>query len=119
LCFVSSRPDEPDQLVCLYDVAGSVQGRRMADGRLLIHAGLSVIVRAADYTGYALANAVASALDGVRRQDVEMPDGTAHHVQSVYRTSTVVALGEEAGKRRQLWSFSARVAFQDSEPSLG
>ena len=123
LCFVGSMPDEPDKLVALYDEAGLYFGRRQRDGRSLGHPGVKIIVRTPDYSGYAFMKTLAAGLDTVVKSTVSVPisdvQNEDHYLQSVYRTSLIISLGEEKHKRRQLWSLHARVAFQDSETFSG
>lgn len=119
LCYVSSMPDDPDQVVALYDTAGIFWGKNQRK-QSRVHPGIKILARSLDYaSGYALVNLIATTLDSFTTGNVVTSDQVSHAVQSIFRVSPIIALGEEVGKKRQLWSLNARVAFQDSEPNLG
>ena len=118
VCLVDGMADEFDQAVFIQDQVGLDFGRRQR-GKTERHPGIKIIIRALDHqTGFSLANAVANALDSSTMMTVSV-NGVSHYVQSIYKTSTIIRLGEEVGKRRQLWSINARIVFQDREPALG
>jgi hypothetical protein len=118
VCYVSSMPDDVDQVVCLYNTMGRLFGR-LQEGKTKVHPGIKVEVRALDPgTGYDLISCISNALDKIQTQTVTV-DEIDHYIQSVYRTSPIVELGEEVGKKRQLFTLNARMAFQALEPSLG
>lgn len=123
VCFVRSMPNDYDQAVCVYDTAGIYWGRSQPTGQSWVHPGFRVLIRSLDLNGegYGLANAIARGLDMIPvRSDVTTPDGAVHRVQSIYRISPVIGLGEEVGEKRQLWSITGRVAMRDSEqPPMG
>lgn len=118
VCFTRSMPDDYDQAVCIFNTTGPIFGRRQRDGKQLMHPGVNVFVRTLDDTGYDLAVTLANALDASTRSTI-MIDEMEYLVQSIYRTSPVISLGEEVGKQRQRWSINARVAFQDQQPIMG
>jgi hypothetical protein len=127
-CFVSSQPDsaEPDDAydvaLTIYDTVGLFQGREMRGGRKHTFPGVKLILRSIDYTyGYDRMNAIAVALDQqiYYTTTVAPEDKKPHYVASITRTTPIVALGEEPGRRRQLFSTNARITFQDREGSLG
>lgn len=121
LCYVSSLPDEIDQAVLIKGTAGLLFARGMRAGDYFQHPGIKILVRALDHdTGYDLISRLCTqGIDTVNRNTVITLDGTTHYVQSIYRTSTIIELGEEQDKKRQLFTINARVAFQAQEPSLG
>jgi len=116
-CYVGNQPDDVDQMVCVYGPAGRVFGREMRGGKTLLHSGIKVIVRALDYpTGWALANLIATTgMDSFPGNSTVTvtDDPTVYNVQSIYRTSDVIELGEEVGKKRQLFSINARIALNN------
>jgi len=118
-CYVSSLPDDIDQAIVIKDQAGVYFGRRMPDGKSMLHPGIQFVIRSLDYqTGYDLANSIVLAFEAVNNTNTTV-NTVVYSVKSVYRTSTIIALGEEVGKKRQLFSINARVAFNDSVPSIG
>jgi hypothetical protein len=110
LCYVGSMPEDVSQAVCLYDNAGRMFGRRQRDGKEMIHAGVKALVRFPTYDYYDRVNTLALAMQSLTRTGV---------IQSVYRTSPIISLGEETNRRRQRWSFNLRIAFTDAQPQLG
>lgn len=121
-CYVGSVPDASDLTVCVDDTVGMVFGRGARTGKNCVHPGIAIRVRGTDHVrGFLQANKIAVALDTrtfpVQVQLVE--DGSLHIIANVYRTSPVIALGEEVGKKRNLWTLNARVSFDYDEPSLG
>lgn len=119
LCFVSAMPNEPDQVVALYDMHGLIFGREMKEGKYQQHNGVLVKIRSLDYgLGYALANNIALALGTLHAKAITVDEEDVV-IDNVYKTTTVVPLGEEVGTRRQLWTINARISFSDAEPSLG
>ncbi len=121
-CYVSSMPDEIDQGLLLRDVAGHLFARRMEDGKYLVHCGLKLLMRTIEYD-YDSVNALFNAITAISKVSIPITDPAGnivqHFVQTIYRTSTIIPLGEEVGKRRQLWSLNVRVAMQDQEPQTG
>lgn len=120
-CYINSTPDEVDQSIEISNNVGVQFGRDQRSGRSQNHLGVKIFVRATDpELGYDLACKVSKALDDFPGNSVvKMPDGEEHYVQSFYSTTTVIPLGEESGKRRQLFVQNVRMAPQDQEPSLG
>lgn len=118
LCYVSSMPDDEDQCICIYDQSGIVWGRDTS--KKLAHPGIKVLVRAVDYSiGSLMVRSLALAIDNRMRNITTVLNGTPYTISNFYRTGTIISLGEEVGKRRQLWSINARVAFDYSTPLLG
>jgi len=113
--FVSSLPNEPDQILFLRDSAGLVFGKTQS-GKVLEHPGLVIIMRSLDF-GRDWAKGLLEAIEQVTNVAVAMPDGNTYHVQSVYRTSTLADMGEEVSTRRHAWTANARVAMKDLEVS--
>lgn len=114
-CFVSSMPDDYDNAVMIRGVAGAHFGRFQSTGQTMLHPGLKIMVRTLLYEqGWPLAQSIATALDNFTAATIIVDDET-HAVQSIYRTSNVIELGEEIGKKRQLFSINARIAMQAAE----
>jgi hypothetical protein len=116
LCYAPSMPDEIDQAVCIYDTQGRVFGysqrKVSANGpKRLSHPGIKAVIRALDETGSDVATRIANALDSIYNQTVTVR-GANYSVQSVYCIGEVIGLGEERGRKRQLWVVNARVAMQ-------
>jgi hypothetical protein len=119
-CFVSSMPDDPDNAVCIYDTIGRMFGRDFgAKGRQNVFPRVQIKIRSVDYSGWSTILGIATALDALPATQIMVPDdGLYHYVSNVGRTSQVIALGEEVGKRRQLWAVNCRIVFQENEPTI-
>jgi hypothetical protein len=119
-CFVSSAPDAPDTIVVLMDRSGGkFYGRRPRTGHKDILPRVQVWVRALDYSGYTLAQYVANTLDENFPIKTQLPeDGSIWYIQNITRMSPITFIGEEVGTKRLIWSFMARMVFQDNNPSV-
>ncbi len=115
LCYAPSFPDEIDQGVGIFDTSGVLFAYRQRGSKGLKHPGIKVHVRALDQIGFTVAMAIEAGLNSIGLCSTITGDGITHYVQSVYVVGTIIGLGEERGKKRQLWSINARVAFQDRE----
>jgi hypothetical protein len=119
LCYVSSMPDEPDGVLCIYDELGRIFGRSQPDGKTWFHHGLRLILRHLDYSaGYDTMVAMATAIETISRATPKVGDLT-YAVDNAYRVGPVRSLGEEVGKRRQLFSLMARIVFAETQPNMG
>lgn len=115
--FVNIAPDEINNCALVRDTQGVGWGHDQRTGKRLQHHGMSLTLRHEDYDeGEEVAGDIARVLEGVSNRTVTVDDYN-YFVQSVYVTSDVISLGEEVGKKRYLWSFSARVAMQAKEPT--
>lgn len=113
----NNAPDNINRCVLVRDTAGVQFGHDQREADVLEHAGLLITVRHDDDRKAGnICKAVAGTFKARKNVDVEVDD-LIYHVQSVYRTSSLLSLGEEVGKRRFLWSFNARVAMQAREPT--
>jgi hypothetical protein len=119
IVYADSMPDSADQAVCVYNVVGATFLRNLRTGVSPVHPGIKVVVRALDYMGYYLINTISVWMDGVEPCSTVVVGGVTHYIQSLYKISPIIPLGEEVGKKRQLWTINARIAFQDQEPPLG
>lgn len=98
-------PEDPDNVMCIYDTSGVSDGRIMANGQRVEHPGVQIRVRSLDYwAGRNKAEEVALALDAVLRRDVSLDEesvSATYSVQNITRTGTVNALGAEESDRRR------------------
>ena len=108
--YVGALPDG-DEVV--HDVAGCIDTTPVKDGRLmslgenLFHAGIQLLLRAETYnTGYQKAQAIATALEGVNRDEITISLKT-YRIDNVSQTTGIVVMGQEEGsKRRELFSMN-------------
>lgn len=117
-CFVGGLPDDYDQAVRIMDVGGRIYGKVPYANKELVHPGLSFLVRSLNPgLAYTLANSIAVYLDQLRRAVTTLPeDGSVHNIQNVSRTTSLIDLGEDVLRKRQMYSFNARVSFGDMDP---
>lgn len=119
LCFVPSLPDEVDQAVAISNEVGRYFGREMTVGKGMVHCGIKLFVRfPEEEAGHDFAVSMILALRAIKNKTIAV-DGTTHYIQSVYVPGTLIPLGEEQGRQRQMWTIHARVAFKEQEPTLG
>lgn len=95
----------PDAAVCVYTTTALGDGRYMRTGERVEHPGFQVRVRARSRAAaLAKANAIAAALDAVRRDAVAV-GANNYRLDAVHRQGGVIVMGQEPGDRRR-WHFS-------------
>jgi len=106
--FISFMPEElPDQAICVYDTAGTSDGRIMSTGEKIEHPGIQIRVRGIDYpVVWAKANEIALALDAQNNVEVETESGLVFLVQNISRTGAIVPLGLETNGPRRRHNFT-------------
>jgi hypothetical protein len=118
VCFVSKIADQPDQIVVIADTAGRIFGRSMETGRMMTHYGLMVTVRALTFeTGWNLGMAIYAGLGTITRKTTTI-NNVQYAVANLIRASTLIYVGEEIGRKRELFTIQARVAFQYTQTGL-
>ena len=104
--WISHMQDKPSNAGAIYDTPGVIEQREMS-GSVPTHQGIQIRIRAVNYeTGYAKIESIASALDEVFDESVEI--GSEEYVfQNIGRSSPIVPLGiEEGTKRRFLFTIN-------------
>ena len=102
----SHMQNKPSNAGAIYDTSGIIEQRQM-NGLVPTHQGIQIRIRTIDYeTGYAKIEDIASALDEVFEQSVEI--GVEEYViQNIGRSSPIVPLGIEGGTiRRYLFTIN-------------
>lgn len=114
--YVASEPNSPDAVVTVYDTEGRIDGTSNPDGEAQEYFGVQVRVRAEDHpTGYAKARAIADSMDRDVWRDTATVGGTSYCVQSIARTSSVLALGtDKPAGRRHLFTINALAEIRRS-----
>lgn len=119
-CYVSSMPDTPDTAICVFNVGGKLFGRRPRTGFSDIHPGVRLVARTPDDTGWYLLQKIKDTMDTTFPIRTQLPeDGSVWTLQNIRCSTQIVSLGEEVGKRRQLWSITVNLVIQDGNPQLG
>lgn len=116
--YSSFLPDVPDSSICVYDTAGTLDGRIMRTGEQIEHPGIMIHVRAIDNdTGWRKAKTIAEALDAQRRVSVVISSEETYVVYNFSRTGAILPLGmEEIGSRRRfVFSINAITTIRGEE----
>lgn len=116
--FVGMLPDDRDFAVAVFDTVGRIYGR-FQRGEYALTPGIRLLLRDRLYdAGYTRMQRIVEALRDFH--DVEIiVRGEPFKVKTFIRSSTILALGEEVGTKRQLFAVNGRIAFQDEQPTLG
>lgn len=116
--YVSHLPDGPDvpyDAICVYDTEGLKDGRNMEGGEVIIHEGIQIRVRSCRYPdGMTKAKQIAAYVDALFREALTV-DATDYRVQSITRTTPVLALGTDPqdSKRRHHTSINATTTIEE------
>jgi len=107
-----SEPDQPDDVLTVYDTAPRVHGRTHPDGETQQHYGVQVRVRAATKTqAWAKANGVATAFDN-QYQDVVRVGSVDYEVHAVHHGG-VIRLGKTVPtSKRSVYTVNALAAIK-------
>jgi hypothetical protein len=106
-CFVAYMPDEPDNLMVVYDTTGELDGRIMSTGEVVEHPGIQVAVRAKDYpTGYDKSLQICKAFEEVKNFPVAISSTEAYVVSNITRRSGIISLGIDENDRKRRHYFS-------------
>lgn len=111
-------PEVPDSAICVYDTAGKMDGRLMADGKQIVHPGIQIRVRGISYAAArAKVDAIALALSAVYFVSVAIDSNTAYTVQNVSQQGDIMSLGmeEEGDRRRHYFTYNATVTLTQDE----
>ena len=113
--FFGHRPDKPDACICVYDTAGTMDGRIQQTGEAIQHPGLLIQTRALKYVDAGrLARRIEAHVDTIHRQQIS-PDGYHQYLlHAVSRTSPAFSAGQERDKtRRHLFSVNMIVTVEE------
>ena len=101
--FLPEGAEHPDDCGAAFDTQGLTDGRLMA-GPVIMHHGVSIMVRAKDHTeGYRKASQVAALFETVLNELVTI-DSETFILNNVSQTAPVVSVGQEPGKRRFMFA---------------
>lgn len=97
---------ESDQILCIFDTAGLIDGRDQRSKQSIDHPGWQVRVRSLGFqVGWAKISAVSQFLDSVARQSVTV-DSSVYTVQGVHRTSPIIPLSPSENDRKRRDAFT-------------
>lgn len=116
--FVSFLPELPDQAICMYDTAGTLDGRLMSTGERIDHFGIMIRVRSQLYpVAWEKVNEIALALDSVKRLSVAVSSEEFYVLHNVSRSGSIMSLGveDEGSRRRYDFTLNAVVTITKQE----
>jgi hypothetical protein len=115
--YAAGEPNAPDNVITVYDTAGTDDGRSMIDGEVMGHNGVQIRVRSTTHpVGYAKADAVWTALCEEVYDNTVTIDGVSYLVHSVNKIGDVLALGKEVpASKRSLFTINAVVSVRAVE----
>jgi hypothetical protein len=103
--FAGHMPDDPNDLVTIYDTAGVVH-HKASDKTVAEHYGFEVHVRCRDKAdGWLKMSNIIDVLDRVHNTDASLSN-EVYTVVNVQRTSTVIPLGLETGTNKRRFGFT-------------
>jgi len=112
--YLNFAPDQPDDIVTVYDVEGIDDGREMRGGQVIKHPGVQLRIRSRLYpTGSNKGFRLRDALDAILNASVTV-ETKNYKVSSVQRTSDVLALGLEENGSRQLFTINGLITYGES-----
>ena len=98
--WISHMQDKPSNAGAIYDTSGILEQRQMS-GLVPIHQGIQIRIRTVRYeTGYAKIEDIASALDEVFDETVEISP-EEYVIQNISKTTPIIPLGIEVGTKRR------------------
>lgn len=91
----ATEPDNPDNVITVYNAAGRSSGRVQNGGERQEHHGFQVRVRStSESVGYVKARVIAVALDENVLLTTVTVDSSTYRIQSISRTGDVISLGK-------------------------
>lgn len=109
--YVGKMPDDQDQMVHIKNTGGLMEGEILSSGQSINKPGLNFTIRAKDHpTAYDKAKQIWDALGAIFRNSV-IVGGDTYVLWAFKRLTPPVYLGEEVGKRRELFSIDGRVSI--------
>ena len=107
--YATAEPQDPDNVITVYDTAGQSDGRSMIDGELFEHNGIQVRVRATTHeVGWPKADAIQTGLALSVYDETVTIDGTAYLIHSINRIGQVIPIGKETPlSKRSVFTINA------------
>lgn len=110
--FQAIAPDNPDSIVTVTDTASIKQGRYQYNGETQEHFGVQIAVRSANYlTGWAKANAIKVAIDGITNTGVVI--GSDGYIVYALSHNGIISLGKNVTlSKRNLFTINPVCAIR-------
>lgn len=108
--YISFVPAAPDNAIVVYDTAGEDNGRLMATGERIVHPGVQVRIRAANYQeAYRKAKYVSFRLAEVRRVEVVVSTARVYIVHNISQPGDIMPMGLVTEGDRNNYNFTVNV----------
>lgn len=112
-CYDGAEPENPDDVITIYDTTGLQDGRAMFDGELLQHHGVQARIRGQDApTAWAKADAVQTAFAQTVYDERVTIGANSYFVLCLGKISQVLAVGREPNSRRSVFTINAVAAIR-------
>ena len=114
--FVGQEPNNPDDVITIFDTAGIHDGRLQVGGEVQEHHGFQVRVRAANHVdGWTKINAIDVTLNESVLLDTTTISSQDYTIQSITRKGTIIPLGKEKpDSRRDVFTLNAVTSLVQS-----
>lgn len=111
---VSTEPEEPDDVITLFDTTPITQGRLHRSGKTVQQFGIQIRLRSnQDYdVGYGKLMSISSALDKVKRQTVII-DGKTYLVHAFTQVTGITPLREMETRQRLLFTLNLLTSIEE------
>jgi Bacteriophage minor capsid protein len=111
--FYNHHPVSPDDLVCVYDTAGTIQGKTHVDGETQSHDGFNIRIRSERTTdGFAKANMIYNKISPITRFELKV-DTSIYRIQSITFTSPVFSLGKDPESESRLHTINGVISVRE------
>jgi hypothetical protein len=121
--YYANKPENPDNLVAVYNTAPFIDGRVHNSGEVDEHAGIQVLIRGTDdRIAWAKGFDIQEKLRTIKRTTVIMPPETLgglsvrYMLWSFHRTQSLMFVGEEEKNRRRLYTVNGFLAVSVLPP---
>jgi len=111
--FIINTPDTPDNILTIFDTAGTKHGRLMFGGKTLMNPGIQVQVRSNSYLfGWQKSNAVLASLSEEVLNETVVIGGNTYKVAAISITSGPLPLGKQPPEsKRYLFTVNGTVSL--------
>lgn len=112
-CFVNGEPPDPDNIVTVYDTAGSDDGRSMIDGSVLGHYGINIRIRATKHTtGWNKARTIFDAISNDVYQHIVTIGAVSYLVWCFSKIGDILSVGKEPNSQRNIFTLNALISVK-------
>lgn len=112
----AQEPDNPDDMITVYDTTGIIHGRAHTSGEVFQSYGIQVKVRSADHdSGYTKAKSIATAFDETVKYAGVTIGASQYRVYAISKRGSVITLGtEEPTSDRRIFTINALASLRQT-----